>query len=212
MSSLDTTVYVRLRRRTVVPPLSLIRLSDVARLVADGGLERRLLELPVHRIRPEDGNLLVIDMLQIAKVIREAEPGIVIETYGEPHVLVEVAKEGVVKPRRLVLVLAWVLLFFGSGMTILNFHADVNMPEVQKRVTKLLTGRSDWHPWLFQIPYSIGVGLGMLLFFNRLFRRRPTDEPNPLEIEMFMYQESVNHYVITDEYRKKHEQGKENPS
>ncbi len=45
----------------------------------------------------------------------------------------------------------------------------------------------------------------MLLFFNRLLRKRLNDEPNPLEVEMFMYQENVNHYVITEEYRKKHE-------
>ncbi|MBB6690362.1 stage V sporulation protein AA [Cohnella xylanilytica] len=211
MMPLDPTVYVRLRRRTVVPPLSLIRLADVARLVADRELERRLLALPVHRIRPEEGSLLVIDMLQIVRAIREAAPGVAIETYGEPHVLVEVAQGGVVKPRRIVLALAWLLLFFGSGMALINFHADVNMPLVQRRITRLLTGSPDWHPWLFQIPYSLGVGLGMLLFFNRLFRRRPTDEPNPLEVEMFMYQENVNHYVITDEYRKKHEQNRETP-
>lgn len=208
---METTVYVRLRRRIVVPPLSPIRLRDVARIVTEPEVERRLLGLELLRIRPEDGNLLVIDMLHIVRIIREAVPGIVIETFGEPHVLVEVAGSGVIKPRPVVLTLAWILLFFGSGMALINFHADVNMPAVQRRVIRLLTGDPDWHPWLFQIPYSLGVGLGMLLFFNRLFRRRPTDEPNPLEVEMFMYQENVNHYVITDEYRKKHEQDRENP-
>lgn len=208
---METTVYVRLRRRTVVPPLSSIRLRDVARLVADPETERRLLGLELHRVRPEEGSFLVIDMLHIVRIIKSELPGIAIETYGEPHVLIEVAHGGAVKPRPVVLALAWLLLFFGSGMALINFHADVNMPAVQRRVTELLTGAADWHPWLFQIPYSLGVGLGMLLFFDRLFRRRPTDEPNPLEVEMFMYQENVNHYVITDEYRKKHDQGRENP-
>jgi len=192
-----------------VPPEAQIRLSDVARIVADPEWERRLLPLPVLRVRPEDGHLLVIDMLHIVKVIREAAPGVAVETYGEPHTLVEVAKDGVVKPRRTLFALAWVLLFFGSGMAIINFHADVNMPEVQRRIVRLLTGNPDWHPWLFQVPYSLGVGFGMLLFFNRMLSRRWNDEPNPLEVEMFMYQENVNHYVITDEYRKKHEREEE---
>ncbi|CAM3780094.1 stage V sporulation protein AA [Cohnella lubricantis] len=209
---METTVYVRLRRRIVVPPASQIRLRDVARIVAEPEVERSLLNLELQRIRPEDGSLLVIDMLHIVRMISQAVPGIVIETFGEPHVLVEVSSGGVVKPRPIVLALAWLLLFFGSGMALINFHADVNMPAVQRRVTRLLTGDPDWHPWLFQIPYSLGVGLGMLLFFNRLFRRRSADEPNPLEVEMFMYQENVNHYVITDDYRKKHEQDRENPN
>ena len=199
-------VYVRMRRRAVLKPGAVVNLGDVARIVVDPRLEHRLKRLPLHRITDQDGNLLVIDMLQIVKAIREAEPGIMIETFGEPHVLIEIVASGEVKPRRWLLVIAWILLFFGSGMAMMNFHADVNMPAVQRRITELVTGKPAIHPWLFQVPYSIGVGMGMLLFFNRLLRRRLNDEPNPLEVEMFMYQENVNHYVITEEYRKKHEQ------
>ncbi len=198
-------VYVRMRRRAVVLPKSVVTLGDVARLVAAERLAERLKNLPLHRVSEKDGNLLLIDMLQVVKAIREAEPGMIIETFGEPHVLLEISHAGAVKPRKLLLVVAWLLLFFGSGMAMMNFHADVNMPAVQRRITELITGRSGQHPWLFQIPYSIGVGMGMLLFFNRIFRKRLNDEPNPLEVEMFMYQENLNHYVITEEYRKKHE-------
>ncbi|WP_256757232.1 stage V sporulation protein AA [Cohnella sp. WQ 127256] len=198
-------VYVRMRRRAVVRPLSLVTLGDVARLVTDDDLQKRLKSVPLHRITPKDGNLLLIDMLQVVKAIRTEEPGLIIETFGEPHVLLEISPEGEVKPRMFVLVLAWLLLFFGSGMAMMNFHADVNMPQVQRRITELITGKAQSHPWLFQIPYSIGIGMGMLLFFNRLLRKRLNDEPNPLEVEMFMYQENVNHYVITEEYSKKHE-------
>ncbi|TVY04517.1 stage V sporulation protein AA [Cohnella terricola] len=198
-------VYVRMRRRAVVRPRSTVSLGDVARLVAEEDLQERLKKLPLHRISEKDGNLLLIDMLQVVKAIRESEPGMVIETFGEPHVLLEISPAGEVKPRKIMLILAWLLLFFGSGMAMMNFHADVNMPAVQRRITELVTGNAESHPWLFQIPYSLGIGMGMLLFFNRLLRKRMNDEPNPLEVEMFMYQENVNHYVITEEYRKKHE-------
>ena len=206
---METTVYLRLRRRIVMKQGESVRLGDIARIVSEPDVERRLSELELVRAKPEDGDRLIIDMLNIVRRIREEAPGVVIETYGEPHVLVEITKNGEQKPRRVALVLAWLLLFFGSGMTIVNFHADVNMPLVQRRVVELLTGSGDRHPWLFQIPYSIGVGLGMLLFFNRLFRKRRSDEPNPLEVEMFMYQENVNHYVITEEFRKKQERARE---
>jgi stage V sporulation protein AA len=213
MEQLDSkVVYVRMRRRAVVTPKSIVTLGDVARLVADDQLANRLKRLRLHRISDNDGNMLLIDMLQVVKAIRESEPGVVIETFGEPHVLLEITPSGKVRPRKLLLVMAWLLLFFGSGMAMMNFHADVNMPEVQRRIAELITSRSRPHPWLFQIPYSIGVGLGILLFFNRLLRRRLNDEPNPLEVEMFMYQENVNHYVITEEYRKKHEDYQEGDS
>ncbi|MBW5446702.1 stage V sporulation protein AA [Cohnella sp. CFH 77786] len=202
----SSVVYVRMRRRIVVPPDSVITLGQVARLVTESGHEQQLRRMPLHRVRPEDGSMLVIDMLQVVKAVREALPGMTVETFGEPHVLIEVAPASEGKPRLILLSLAWLMLFFGSGMALMNFHADVNMPAVQRRITELIVGRQERHPWLFQIPYSLGVGLGMLLFFNRLLRKRRSDEPNPLEVEMFMYQENVNHYIITEEYRKKHDE------
>lgn len=200
-----SVVYVRLRRRVVVQPGDVITLGRVARVVTDPSFEQTLKRLPLHRVSSEDGTMLVIDMLQIVKAIQTAKPGLTVETFGEPHVLIEVSPTGTVKPKRWTLVLAWLLLFFGSGMAMMNFHADVNMPQVQRRITELITGQPGQYRWLFQIPYSIGVGLGMLLFFNRLIPKRFNDEPNPLEVEMFMYQENVNHYIITEEYRKKND-------
>ena len=201
-----SVVYVRLCRRVVVQPGALLTLGQVARLAANPEDEHALKQLPLYKVRPEDGNKLIIDMLQIVKAIRKSFPGMSVETFGEPHVLIEVASRKQCKPNIPLLVLAWLLLFFGSGMALMNFHADVNMPQVQKRIVELVTGKPDRHPWLFQIPYSLGVGLGMLLFFNRLLRKKRIDDPNPLEVEMFMYQENVNHYIITEEYRKKQDE------
>ncbi|MFC3803107.1 stage V sporulation protein AA [Cohnella sp. GCM10012308] len=199
------TVYLRLRRRVDVRPGAVVKLGDIASIETDRRYEDRIQELIVWKMRPEDGNLLMIDMLQIVRLIRRFDPDLTVETFGEPHVLLETTPEGKVKPRYTLLVAAWLLLFFGSGMAIMNFHADVDMPVVQRRIIELLTGRPDRHALLFEIPYSLGVGLGMLIFFNRVFRKRLNDEPNPLEVEMFMYQENVNHYVITEEYAKARE-------
>lgn len=41
----------------------------------------------------------------------------------------------------------------------------------------------------------------MVLFFNHIFKKKFNEEPNPLEVEMFMYQENVNTYVIAEEIR-----------
>ena len=105
------------------------------------------------------------------------------------------------KPRVAVLILAWLLLFFGSGLAIMNFHTDVSMKEVHRRISELMTGKTTEHPLWFQIPYSFGIGLGMIVFFNHLFRKRFNEEPNPLEVELYMYEENVNAYVIADEMR-----------
>lgn len=39
----------------------------------------------------------------------------------------------------------------------------------------------------------------MVLFFNHVFQKRINEEPSPLEVEMFQYQQSLDQYVIVHE-------------
>ena len=199
------TLYLRLRKRIGIKPGGTVKLGQTARLFSsDPAMEARLQDLVLHRHRESDGNRVVIDLLQIVQAIREAEPRADIETFGDAQVLV-IVSDTPPKPRMLVLAAAWLLLFFGSGLAIMNFHTDVSMKEVHIRITELVTGRKIDRPLWFQIPYSIGIGTGMIVFFNRLFRKRFNEEPNPLEVELYMYEENVNDYVIADEMRKKND-------
>lgn len=194
-------IYLRLRKQVGLPPGSPIKLGDVARVLAEPDQEGKLLSLVLVRPESRDGNLIVIDMLHVIRVIREQFPEIQVEFVGESHVLVElVSKEK--KPSPILFVLVWLLLFFGAALTIMNFHADVSMPEVQVRIVEMITGERDEHPYLFQAAYSMGLGLGMIVFFNHLFKKNWNEEPTPLEVEMFLYQENLNHYIIAEEYKK----------
>jgi stage V sporulation protein AA len=91
------------------------------------------------------------------------------------------------------------VLFIGSGLAIMNFHTDVSMPEVHQRLYYLITGRAESQPLLMQIPYSLGIALGMILFFNHFFQKRINEEPSPLEVELFLYQQNVDQYYIQHE-------------
>ena len=68
-----------------------------------------------------------------------------------------------------------------------------------QKLFTLITGRIDDKPLLIQIPYSFGLGIGMILFFNHFFKKRFNEEPSPLEVEMFNYQQDLDRYVIMNE-------------
>lgn len=197
-------LYIRFRKKVAIQKDRPVYLGQLAELMAaDPGLEAKLASLIMIRPEEEDGNLLLVDMMQVVRKAREVEPALRIEHFGEPHVLIEVVTtEKKIHPVPLVLV--WLLLFIGSGLAIMNFHEDVSMPEVHRRIYELLTGKRPEHPYILQIPYSVGLGLGMVLFFNRLFKRKFNEEPSPLEVEMYLYQENLNQYVVSEEYAKLH--------
>ncbi|ANE48018.1 stage V sporulation protein AA [Paenibacillus swuensis] len=200
-ATLPPTLYLRLRRRIRMLKGKPIRLGDIAQLLVDPELEELICNIILCTPSDKEGNLVLIDMLLVVSKVKAIQPRMQIEYYGEPHVLVELYTKQ--KPPNLFLfALVWVLLFFGSALAIMNFHADVSMMEVHQRIAELVTGKRAEHPYLLQIPYSLGIGVGMIIFFNHLFKRKLNEEPNPLEVEMFSYQESIHQFVVTEEYRK----------
>lgn len=201
-------LYIRLRRKASVRKGSVVQLRHIAQIFVEPEYEEKLGQLIIHKPRQEDGNRVLIDMMLIVRKVKELYPELQIEHFGEPHVLLEI-NAGDKKASPVLIGLVWLLLFIGSGLAIMNFHADVSMLEVHQRIYELMTGRKMEHPLILQIPYSLGIGVGMVIFFNHLFKKKFNEEPSPLEVEMFMYQENINHYVITEEYMKIHEEGEE---
>jgi len=191
-------LYLRLRKRLAVKPQSVITLGDICQLFWDGKREEAISRIPIYRVKPEDGNLVIIDIMQVIERLRFAYPEVELEVQGASQIIVEV-----LNPRKkatpVLVTLVWVLLFIGAGLAIMNFHTDVSMPEVHRRIFYLITGEKNQHPLWLQIPYSIGIGLGMILFFNHIFQKKINEEPSPLEVELFMYQQNLDQYYIEHE-------------
>jgi len=201
LQSTIPTLYIRLRRVVRVRRGKSVLLGDIAQYIAPPELEQALRQLVIYRPSRMDGNRVLIDMLMVIGKLRTISERLQIEHFGDPHALL-IVETGRGKPNLLLALLVWLLLFVGSGLTIMNFHADVSMLEVHRRIYEMLTGKAVERPLLLQIPYSIGIGVGMIVFFNHLFKKRFNEEPSPLEVEMYMYQESLNAYVIAEEYGK----------
>lgn len=191
-------MFLRLRKRLAVKPEALITMGDICQIYWNGEREDAIKRMPIYRVKPADGNLIIIDIMQVIQRLRSAYPEVELEIQGSPQIIVEVQNPK--KSANLVLVtLVWILLFVGSGLAIMNFHTDVSMMQVHQRIYYLITGQESKQPLWLQIPYSIGIGMGMILFFNHIFKKKINEEPSPLEVELFMYQQSLDQYYIQHE-------------
>ncbi|GAB7386203.1 stage V sporulation protein AA [Bacillaceae bacterium] len=204
------TVYLRLRHRVQTGPNDTLRLADVGQVIVDDErLEQQLLRLPVYQVRQSEGNIVVIDVMRVIRLIKRFDPRLEVDVQGSPQTIVEIVYDRK-KPPFVAIVFVWLILFVGSGLAIMNFHEDVSMKEVHQRIHFLVTGKAEQHPLWLQIPYSFGIGLGMILFFNHVFRKRINDEPSPLEVEMFLYQQSLDQYLIMNENKENRRKKDEN--
>ncbi len=187
-----------MRHRLQVRPHDSIKLQDVAQIIADDSLLEKVKECIVYTVSEKDQNIIILDVMKVIPILTNVVEQINIEIIGQTQTIVEVVykKIGVSIP---LFILIWLLLFFGAALAIMNFHEDVSMQAVHQRIYKIITGKENIKPLIFQIPYSIGLGLGMILFFNHVFKKRLNEEPSPLEVEMFNYQQDLDRYVIINE-------------
>jgi stage V sporulation protein AA len=89
-----------------------------------------------------------------------------------------------------------VVLFLGSGMAIINFHSDVDMATSHKTILRVLTGSETKNLLLFQIAYSLGIGSGVAVFYNKIIPNFSKSEPSPLELEVSTFKNEVQSYII----------------
>ncbi|WP_456278447.1 stage V sporulation protein AA [Bacillus sp. AK128] len=195
---MEETLYLRMRHKIKVMPNHTVTIGDLAQIISTDSLKKVIGEKIVYHINMSDKNIVIIDVMTVIDKIYSLFPNVDIQVTGSSQTIVEIEyKKRNFSP--IFFVGVWLLLFVGAGLAIMNFHEDVSMREVHKRIYYIITGEEVEKPLFLQIPYSIGLGLGMVLFFNHLFRKRINEEPSPLEVEMFNYQQDLDRYVSMTE-------------
>ncbi|GED01094.1 stage V sporulation protein AA [Bacillus atrophaeus] len=195
---LERRIFIRLRHRVLAHPGDIITVGHTAQIEGQHQLKKRLSALPLYQVSKKDKNIVILDIIKVLKAIHKTDPTLDVQTVGGAETIVEIQY----KKRRLSGVLfigVWMLLFIGSCLAIMNFHEDVSMRDVHIALYEMITGERNEYPYLLQIPYSIGLGLGMIIFFNHVFKKRLNEEPSPLEVEMFNYQLDLDEYVAMNE-------------
>ncbi|QHS22639.1 stage V sporulation protein AA [Virgibacillus sp. MSP4-1] len=191
-------VYIRLRHKIKIPKEKKLLLKDIAFITANNHWRKLLENTFIYQVKKDDKNIVVLDIYSVIQILGNQHPNLEFQSIG-PNQTIAYIDVSPKKPRLFIVGFIWLLLFIGSGMAIMNFHYDVSMQEVQQHLHYLLTGKSNPYPLWLQIPYSIGLGLGMILFFNHVFKKRINEEPSPLEVEIHKYQQELDNYVILHE-------------
>lgn len=191
-------IYIRMKKKIMTKPTAKLTLKDVAFITTTRREEEQLKNIPIYQITEKDNDYVIIDSFIIIKHLNQLFPELEFQLIGLNETIVQVTEEKA-RPPVILISFVWIILFVGTAMTIINFHYDVSMQEVQQKIHYLFTGEEKKSPLLIQIPYSIGLGVGMILFLNKWFKKRFNEEPSPLEVEIFNYQKDLDNYIAFHE-------------
>lgn len=193
---IDRQVFLKLKEKVMLKNTEPILLGNLADISADGETKRNLENL-IYPINVKGKRNVLISAISIVSFIKQNVQNVDLMVMGETDVLINVVNEKInrdkYKTARVILVCF--LLFIGSITAIINFHSDVDMKQAHKTVYKVVTGVETDKLLLLQIPYSLGIGVGMSVFFNHVFNKNINEEPTPLEMEMYTYQQNVDKYI-----------------
>ncbi len=76
------------------------------------------------------------------------------------------------------------------------FNNDVQVHDVFAQIYELFAGKEHEGFTILECSYSIGLGAGILIFYNHFGKRKLSKDPTPLEIEMRLYENDINTTLI----------------
>jgi len=190
-------VYVKLINTTSLYGRSAVRLSDIAEVYAPKDRLGAIRDIVVRLIDREEKRSYVVSIIDVISALSKDFPSATVQSVGETSSVIRYT------PKRPTNNAIWrftkvafvtLMLFCGAMTAIMSFQTDASMPKVfEGFVTALIEPGAN--AAIIQIPYAIGLGVGILIFFNHFFTKRITDDPTPIEVEMTAYEIGVSDMI-----------------
>ena len=146
--------------------------------------EEKIGNICIRTYKEKDSNYDVIHIGEVIDKIKEKLSTAHITFLKTDDVVIFFNENKKDRTKYLRVLLVSIVVLMGSIMGIMNFHADVNMIHSQSTMVNALTKNPKKYLPYFQIPYSIGIGVGVALFFNKFIPTYAKNEPSPLDLKM----------------------------
>lgn len=199
-----TTIYLKIDKNVQIPGRDFC-LKEIAQVrCTDKAVETKakLLKVPAPQITGP--GRYVFSIIDVMDAVQKEFPSAEIQNLGEADFILTVEQKA--KPsgafQWLKTCLVCVMTFFGAAFSIMAFNNDVGITELFGQIYMLFTGRASDGFTVLEISYSIGLGIGILVYFNHFGKRKITADPTPLEVEMRTYEDEINDTLIEADGRK----------
>ena len=193
-----TTLYLKLEKNVEICSEDIF-LKDLGTLYCENNtVVNKCKDIEICKLSPEKNARKVISVMKIIQMISREFPEIRIENIGETDVVVESIRSERMPKWKEILKVIFVsgITFFGTAFTIMAFHNDIGIENLFSGIHLMITGRESSGHSILEISYSIGLCIGIIVFFNHIGGKRITKDPTPIEVEMRIYEDEVNQTLI----------------
>ena len=195
-------VYISFQKSSEVSNRK-ITIGDIASVYCkDNSIQAKIKSLPIISVPETESRRYVVTAIKVFSVIEKNVNGTELINLGEPEFVVSYKKEK--KQNKvtdfLKVLLASVVIFCGSAFAIMAYDNDVDINGIFETMSKWVTGDNK-AVFLQQVMYSLGLFLGIMIFYNRIGKRKSVKDPTPLDIQMRLYEDDINTTIINNSER-----------
>ena len=192
------TLYIKLEKNVEIQS-DTIFLKDLGTLYCkDDTIVNKCKCLKICKLSNGKNARKVISVMKIVELMDQAFPNIHVENIGETDVVVERIEREQMPKWKEFLKIAFVsgITFFGTAFTIMAFHNDIGITDLFDGIHQMITGVESSGHSILEFSYSVGLCIGIIVFFNHIGGKRITKDPTPIEVEMRIYEDEVNQTLI----------------
>jgi len=208
MDMQQCTIYIRMYKRKTIEVKKWVTIGEIADVGACGEVKSKVAAMKIFCVpdTQEDGRY-IIPIMDVVESILKEYPKADIQSIGDPDTVIEYHKKPI-KPKDvaewLKVIGASIIIFAGAFIAIMTYNTDVSLAKTFITLNRMITGEEVQQPYLLTIPYSLGISVGVFIFFNHIGFRKITQDPTPMQVEMKKYEkdsEDCEIETITDRRR-----------
>lgn len=204
MSVANQTLYIKGDQNVEVKKRDVTLGDLLAMECSQQNIVSKLKTVKVLKIPEKGQHRFVVSILKIIECIHKEYPNLEIQNLGSGDMIVTYEMQN--KNNKIwqwsKVALVALTTFFGAAFAIMAFNEDSGIKELFEQMYELFTGRPKTGYTILELSYSIGIVLGILVFFNHFGKRKFSVDPTPIEVEMRLYENDIQTTVIAEQARK----------
>ena len=204
MAANQETVYIKGDRDVEVTKADVMLGDIVSMECSNQHVIPKLKTIKVMKMKEKNGQRKVVSILKIIELIHEMYPNIDIQNLGETDIIVtyEDQKTKGMAYHLIKTGFTAILTFVGAAFAIMTFNNDVSVRKLFSQIYQLMTGVKPQGTTVLELGYSIGITVGILLFFNHFGKKKFSVDPTPLEVQMRTYENEIQTTLVENASRR----------
>ena len=204
---MSTAVYIQMGKNKEVHEEQ-VRIKDVVQVYCSSkNVQMGCEEICIMNMKDRLPGPYTISAIKITEYITSKYNDVMVSVMGEPSMVINYVPNPKMPGIWDYVKVAFVslILFFGAGFSIMTFNTDVNTKELFYNLHMELLGRPSSGMTEMELLYSVGIGIGVIFFFNHFNFKKKKQDPTTLEVKMCLYENDVETTILNQETQQKHE-------